>query len=816
MWHTRCIECIRANNAHVQDSSVIHNDGFAASVSLRHQASARDHLVRRTVALVLALSSLGVTAARAEDAAAPANDDSLTEVVVVGVRLEDQVSPLQRRINSVLGLDMSILDLPRSVTAINAAQIRDQSVISVTDFSKIVSSAYTTDQFGGANVPWLRGQAAEVFQNGMQRTPRSDGQPLSFNSVEGFDIVKGPAGVVYGPTGSVGGYVNLVTKRPFFDTTHASTTLTYGDYNTRRGQLDVSGPLSDTLAYRVSYEGEHSDRYYRYGFTHSSDVYAALRWKPSSDTTVDLNTEYYSGRYTENTGINRPTQELIDHGVYYQGTGVSTANADPRGFRSRINVTGVTQIDRSDQLVAPTDYDIGSNFQVQLDVTHNLSDNITIANKAYWEDYTQLQYEYAQRYFNDIRQSGNFEDRFELRGTYDKHQFITGVSYRQVRVLAFGDFFNEYLNATDITGDPSKFPITTNLFGVVAVPGRSAGTFATPGAKYPSPLFPNAMKGTQDQDSHAVGLFFQDLFQLTDKLSVLGGVRADFLHESLTDPLPPAGFAAAHDTASEQEWAGNLSVTYKVAPWASTYATVNYNESPVTSNGGGYDGFTGTTILDKSFHIDNYLYEVGSKFALDDDRLFISNALFYQERAQTNQLGVTSKVRTKGVELEANYQPNEHLSATAGYSYLDAVLPNAGGGLSFTRNVYDAFLPPYGTGAGSPNFAALPLGDYRLPGVPRHLFSAFAKYRTSLGLGASLGTVVTSPILTSYFGNVEIPTQYTLDGAVFYETSHWDLRLDLYNITDEKNWTAEAGSVGNDLISAAMPFHLQARLTFRF
>jgi len=794
---------------------VIQNDGLANFRSLPPQASAKDHLVRRTVAFTLAASALLAASAHADDAA-PTDDDSLTEVVVSGVRIEDQVSPLQRRISSVTGLDMSILDLPRSVTAINAAQIRDQSVISVTDFSKIVSSAYTTDQFGGANVPWLRGQAAEVFQNGMQRTPRSDGQPLSFNSVQGFDIVKGPAGVVYGPTGSVGGYVNLVTKRPYFDTTHTTATLTYGEYNTRRGQLDVSGPLTDTLAYRVSYEGEHSDRYYRFGFTHSSDVYAALRWKPSSDTTVDLNTEYYSARYTENTGINRPTQELIDDGLYYQGTGVSTANPDPRGFRSKINVTGVTKIDRSYQLVAPTDYDIGSNFQVQLDVSHNLSDTLTIANKTYYEDYTQLQLEYAQRYFNDIRQSANFEDRFELKGTYDKNQFITGVAYKQIHVLAFGDFFNEYLNATDITGNPAAFPITTNLFGVVAVPGRPSGTFATPGAKYASPLFPNTMKGTQDQDSHAIGAFFQDLYQVTDKLSVLGGVRLDYLHESLTDPLPPAGFVAAHDTASAREWAGNLSATYKVTTWASTYATVNYNESPVTGNGGGYDGFTGTTILDKSFHIKNHLYEVGSKFALDDNRLFLSNAVFYQQRAQTNQLGVTSKVQTKGFEFEANYQPNEHFSATAGYSYLDAVLPDASGGLSFTRNVYDAFLPPYGTGAGSPNFAALPLGDYRLPGVPRHLFSAFGKYRSSMGLGASLGAVVTSPILTSYFGNVEIPTQYTLDGAVFYETTHWDMRLDLYNITDEKNWTAEAGSVGNDLISASMPFHVQARVTYRF
>jgi hypothetical protein len=55
---------------------------------------------------------------------------------------------------------MSALDTPRSVTEINAAQIRDESIIDVTDFVKVTSSAYTHDQFGGPNVPFLRGQSA--------------------------------------------------------------------------------------------------------------------------------------------------------------------------------------------------------------------------------------------------------------------------------------------------------------------------------------------------------------------------------------------------------------------------------------------------------------------------------------------------------------------------------------------------------------------------------------------------------------------------------------------------------------------------------
>ncbi|MDB6087262.1 MAG: TonB-dependent receptor [Gammaproteobacteria bacterium] len=775
------------------------------------------------IATVLFLTSAGgLEAQTATGSASPggasSGTDVLEEVVVGGVRLEDQVSPLQRRVSSVLGIEMSVLDTPRSVTEINSAQIRDESIVDVTDFDKITSSAYTNNQFGGPNVPFLRGQAAEVFQNGMLRTPRSDGQPLSFNSVEGFDIVKGPADVVYGPTGSVGGYVNLVTKRPYFDGQHTTTTLTYGSYATRKAQLDVSGPVSDKLAYRVSYEGNFSGSYYRYGYDHSSDVYAALRYLPNSQLTIDFNAEFYTAHYTENTGINRPTQLLIDQGLYYQGTGVSPftgSGQDPRGFLSVVDVTAVVPINRSYQLVAPDDHDKGSNFQAQLDITDVLSDTLTLANKAYFEDYSQLQLEYAQRYYNNIRESYNFEDRLELRGNFAGNQFITGLAYRFMHVLAYGDFFNEYLNATDITGNPAAFPITTNLFGVLPVPG-SPSQFATPGASYDSAAYPNSILNTQDQTSNQVGVFFQDVYQLTSRLSVLGGVRVDVIHESLTDPLPPPGFAAAHATTTQGEEAVDASITYKTAPWNTLYVTADFNESPVTTNGGGFAGFTGDTILASDFHIKNFLYEAGSKTALADNTLYLTSAAFLQKRSQNDQFGNTTRIEALGAELEANYQPNRNFSATAAYSYLNARLPGAGGSLAFTRNVYDAFAPPYGNGTGSPNFSPLPVRNYRLPGVPSELFSAFTKYRTNLGLGASVGVVVTGPINTSYLGNVTLPTQYTLDSTLFYETTRWGVHANFYNVTNRKNWIAQSGAVGNDLIAAALPFHFQASVNYRF
>jgi outer membrane receptor for Fe3+-dicitrate len=454
---------------------------------------------------------------------------------------------------------------------------------------------------------------------------------------------------------------------------------------------------------------------------------------------------------------------------------------------------------------------------MQMDVAYTLGDRLSLDYKGYFEDYSQQQYEFSQRYYNNIQQSYNFENRFELHGKFGGHEFVAGASYRFMHVLAYGDFFNEYLNATDITTNPAGFQIN-QLFGVVLVPG-TANQFAAPGASYASGLYPFSINNTQKQNSHQVGLFFQDIWAITDQLSVLGGVRGDFIHENLVDPLPPPGFAGARADLSAGEGAADVSVTFKPVSWDTAYATVNFNQSPVTSNGGGFAAFTGQSIAISDFHINNWLYEVGDKLALDDNRLFVSTAAFYQERAQTDIFGVTSKVRSLGYELEANYQPDKNFSAAAAASYLDAWLPHASP-TAFTQNVYDAFAPPYGTAApfvnGSPNFNPLPQGTYRLPGVPRALFSTHLKYRTDLGVGASLGAVVTGPVNTSYLGNVQIPTQYTIDTALFYETTSWEVRLDLYNITDQKNWVAEAGPQGNDLITAALPFHVQGTVSYKF
>ena len=89
-------------------------------------------------------------------------------------------------------------------------------------------------------------------------TSNGNGLPVDFNSVESVNIVKGPATAVQGTSMYVGGFIDLVSKRPYFDGTKGSFSQTVGAYGVNKSTLDFGGPISKQLAYRFSFSGEFS------------------------------------------------------------------------------------------------------------------------------------------------------------------------------------------------------------------------------------------------------------------------------------------------------------------------------------------------------------------------------------------------------------------------------------------------------------------------------------------------------------------------------------------------------------------------------
>ncbi|HEY5752798.1 MAG TPA: TonB-dependent receptor plug domain-containing protein [Chthoniobacterales bacterium] len=823
--------------------------------------------------IALAVTAALATTAFAQEAPPnpePSDDATLDTMLVTGaqVPIEDSIMPTVRPYNAAFGVDQNILDVPRNVTIISREQLDAISVQDVRDFSKLTSSSYTRSNFGAPATPDIRGQSADLFVNGMRRglSSNGNGMPVNFNAVDSVDIFKGPPTVIYGVSQYTGGFINLVTKRPYFDKFQGSASFTLGEYEQRRWTLDFGGPIiKDVLAYRISYSGEESGSYYENGNKNTEAIYGAITWTPSDKYTLELNAEMFFADYVENWGINRVTQDLIDNGKYITGF-VGDVNGDGvinnkdvnSGFNAIIPGETIT-IDRSVRLLRPGDGSYGRSFTAQAVQTFNVADNLTIVNNTLYQ-WIKRQTKSSYYYSEIVDPAHSIENRTEFRWDLDipfgggasdeattsndsglgkdgkavaveapsepyilKNQINFGIAERYQEVTAFNDFFNEPANAWDLSR-PRELINYVNYDQGGSVPLDDygyPGRFASPGV----------FNGdTNRSRMFSLSPFYQQQTKFTDALSLLFGARLDVLWIDSQDPLfnDAIGEKTPDFDGEDRTVVGipnfNVSPTWKPFPWMTTYFTYNYSQSIGVANGGGFPTVEDSISIKNSIRNVSELFEVGAKFSLIDETLFLSSALFKQTRAIGQQGGGSFDLDVYGFEIETNYQPNKHFYATLGYTYLDAVYKNQEVFSVQQYTIDDPNAPFFvpGTiltdtfGAVGPSYG---VADFEQPGLPDHLFNGLISYNfdTSVGnFGAILGAVVTSPYNADYLGVVTIPWQYSIDLTFVYKWKNIEARLAILNLSDEENWSPPNAVYALDSITPDLPRRIEGTIRVKF
>ncbi|MGF7151584.1 hypothetical protein FHS96_005250 [Sphingomonas zeicaulis] len=270
-------------------------------------------------------------------------------ITVTGRRGEDSVVP-DRPARSIYGFETSALDTPRSISQVTAEQLATDVLRSTDDFVKYAPGITRGGGQGNNAAPSIRAIAAEVFQNGQRIYKDGNDHPLNLNAFEGADIVAGPSSVIFGPSSGTGGYVNYLTKKPYFDRQRTQVTAgigtwvpgdsSYSDFNLT---LDTGGPISEQLAYRVSIKGQRGGTYYANVENNFNSFYGALSWRPSPSVRVDWNgsyDDYYDFNITR--GWNRPTQALVDSfgKQYYAGRATPLINTPGVGIWSPVFGSG--------------------------------------------------------------------------------------------------------------------------------------------------------------------------------------------------------------------------------------------------------------------------------------------------------------------------------------------------------------------------------------------------------------------------------------------------------------------------------------------
>ena len=798
------------------------------------------------------------------------DENNPDRVIVTDVPFEQSVLPTVRPYTAAFGLDDNILDVPRNVTVISREQLDSINIDSVRDFSKLTSSSFTTTNFGAPSNPSIRGTISDVLLNGQRRglTSNGNGLPLDFNQVESVSILKGPPPALYGASQYVGGFIDLVTKRPYFDKFQGQVSGTVGTYDQNRYTLDFGGPIiKDKLAYRISYSGEESGSFYENGNTSTQSIYGAITWMPTDKYKLEFNASFFQADYVENFGVNRPTQDLIDNGRYttgriidQNGDGV-VDNRDVNSGGNALLPTGTIDLNRSRRLLRPGDGSFGREVETQLIQTLTLNEHFTLVNNFY-ENYikrdTRSSYYYSEVVDNDYL----LDDRTEFQGKFegtlggggsskprdgkgggsDKdakrvadmaphsggitfvEKFNTGIDFRYQHTLAYDNYFNEPSNSWDLSAprqqisyvnfNPPFFLLGQNV-GFPVNPASTGGVdFPIPG-HYGRNANPGSINGdTGDTNVAQGGVFLQNEFRL-GPAGILTGGRADFLYAHFADPIRFPNSDVGDDTVTVIPDA-NVSLTYAITPKVTAYATFNYSQYTHVGVGGGLTPGSGSQYSANDFHNESFLEEGGLKASFLKDTVFVSLAGFHQTRGFSGAGGAIVPIDAKGFEIEGNWQPNKNFYFTAGYTLTEAFLYNESPGFVSQLAPLDR-LPVNADGTITLDSGGnLPVATYRQPGLPEHLINLLATYKTDFGLGVSLNTVITSKIHNDYTGDLKIPWQYTMDLTVFYNYKNFEARFAILNLTDQDNWAPPNAVYGDGSILRELPLRVEGTIKIRF
>jgi iron complex outermembrane receptor protein len=219
----------------------------------------------------LAALVLMAAPAFAQDQVAPA----ATDTVQAGPNTEDQEAapkPLasgDRVVVTARRVEEDVQDVPIAVAVLSSDFLSDTGSSNAGRLKELVPSLqfYSTNPRNSAiNIRGL-GSPFGLTNDGIEQGvglyidgvyyARPAAASLDFIDVERVEVLRGPQGTLYGKN-TTAGAINVTTKAPEF-TPATDVELTYGNLGLLQAKATTTGPLTDNIAYRLSFSGTQRD-----------------------------------------------------------------------------------------------------------------------------------------------------------------------------------------------------------------------------------------------------------------------------------------------------------------------------------------------------------------------------------------------------------------------------------------------------------------------------------------------------------------------------------------------------------------------------
>jgi iron complex outermembrane receptor protein len=208
---------------------------------------------------------------------------------------------------------------PQSVVVLTRSLLDEQGVRTLTEALGNVASVRGTDARDQLNFGLrIRGFEAGVLVDGVA-LPGTFTTPDLLAGVSRVDVVKGPAGTLYGGTqaagngGFIGGVVALTTSAPEARPA-ASVGLRLGTPSQSGLAADVNLPLGETFAARLQAEASRDDSETDRVRPERLAIQPSVAWRPGRDTEVVLRWRHTENRALDYSGL--PRKGTIEPAAY--------------------------------------------------------------------------------------------------------------------------------------------------------------------------------------------------------------------------------------------------------------------------------------------------------------------------------------------------------------------------------------------------------------------------------------------------------------------------------------------------------------------
>ncbi|KCZ99078.1 TonB-dependent receptor for ferrichrome transport [Hyphomonas polymorpha PS728] len=664
--------------------------------------------------------------------------------------------------------DFDTLEIPQADQLIGEDVLRNAGAIDLTQALDLSASVARQNNFGGLwNSFAVRGFIGDqnlpsnYLVNGFN-AGRGFGGPRDLSGVESVEVLKGPRAALFG-RGEPGGTVNLVTKRPTFETA-GQARASAASFDTWRVDGDWTAPLSDMAAIRLVgfYEDAGSFRdtveTLKYGATPS----VALRLTDRTLLTYEL--EYSRQEIPFDRGVVAVEGELgrIPESRFLGEPGDGPLEADVLGH--------------------------------QLELQHDLSDDWSVMLGANWRD-TALEGFSTEPELTAARQrllvDGETLTRQRRYRSYDANYYVvrgevsgrvtTGpVSHRLLMGVDTDRFENDQVfgraRAPVLSSNPTLAQLQAiNIFNPVY-------------GQYPLPVPGPLTDRVETQE--ATGVFIQDQIALTDRLEVRVGLRYDDYSQTLENRLSNSISTQSFSRTSPQ-----FGIVYSASDAISLYAVYGENFRPLSGSdfaGNPFDPNKSKSIEGgiKFLLAGEDLVGTVSVFQIEQDNILVSDP------ANAGFSIAGGEAESKGLEIDLQGRLTQTLSVWMSYAYVDASLQN---------DVLD------------PDFALPVEAGSRLLNVPEHAFSLQVTQEAELAgrpLNFGGGLVYVGERLGEIGTNFELPDYTLLRAFAAYDlTPSLTLRAEVDNLTDE---TWYANSYSQLWVQPGTPRSFRVSAAYRF